>query len=165
MQKYKCRTSASKQHCNKNLSKPTHWEQLESLDKTLLIFLLLLLKYSCLHHHFPLPHPPPPPTCNPTPIWLFLWILYTCSLMNLPLLSLISYPPPSSPLVTVGLFFISMPQVIFCLLVCLDDEVILIGEIIWYLSFTVWLISLSIMLSSSIHAVAKGRSSFFLSAA
>ena len=35
----------------------------------------------------------------------------------------------------------------------------------WYLSFTTWLISLSIVLSSSIHAVAKGRSSFFLSAA
>ena len=34
---------------------------------------------------------------------------------------------------------------------------------IWYLSFPTWLISLSIMLSSSIHAVAKGRSSFFLS--
>ena len=37
-------------------------------------------------------------------------------------------------------------------------------EIIWYLSLTAWLISLSIMLSSSIHAVAKGISSFFLSA-
>ena len=29
------------------------------------------------------------------------------------------------------------------------------GHYIWYLSLTVWLISLSIMLSSSIHAVAK----------
>ena len=37
------------------------------------------------------------------------------------------------------------------------------GDIIWYLSLTIWLISLSIMLSSSIHDVAKGRSSFFLS--
>ena len=34
-----------------------------------------------------------------------------------------------------------------------------------YLSFTTWLISLSIILSSSIHAVAKAMSSFFLSAA
>ena len=33
------------------------------------------------------------------------------------------------------------------------------------LSLTIWLISLSIMLSSSIHAVAKGISFFFLSAA
>ena len=32
----------------------------------------------------------------------------------------------------------------------------------WYLSFTVWLISLSVMLSSSIHAVAKGKSSFLV---
>ena len=39
------------------------------------------------------------------------------------------------------------------------------GEIIWYLSHTVWLISLNIMLSSTIHAVAKSISSFFLSAA
>ena len=36
--------------------------------------------------------------------------------------------------------------------------------IIWYLSFTAWLISLSIMLSRSIHAVVKGMSSFVLSA-
>ena len=33
-----------------------------------------------------------------------------------------------------------------------------------FLSFTNWLISLSIIFSSSIHAVTKGRSSFFLSA-
>ena len=31
-----------------------------------------------------------------------------------------------------------------------------------WVSFTAWIISLSIMLSSSIHAVKKGRSSFFL---
>ena len=73
--------------------------------------------------------------------------------------------PPTSPLVTVSLSFISMSLVLFCLLVCFVDYILLIGEIIWYLSFTTWLISLSIMLSSSIHAVAKGISSFFLSAA
>ena len=73
--------------------------------------------------------------------------------------------PPTSLLVTVHLFFISMSRVIFCLLVCFVDQVPLIGEIIWYLSFTAWLISLSTMLSSSIHAVVKGRSFFFLSAA
>ena len=44
------------------------------------------------------------------------------------------------------------------------DYVLVKGEIIWYLSLTAGLISLSIMLSSSIHAVAKGISSFFLSA-
>ena len=35
------------------------------------------------------------------------------------------------------------------------------GEITWYLSFTSWLISFSIIFSSSIHAVVKGRNSFF----
>ena len=38
----------------------------------------------------------------------------------------------------------------------------LIGEIMWYLFFIAWLISLSIMFSRSIHATTKGRSSFFL---
>ena len=72
------------------------------------------------------------------------------------------YPLPPSPLVTVSLFIISKSWVLFCLLVCCVDQVPLIGEIIWYLSFTAWLISLSITLSSSIHAIVKGRSSFFL---
>ena len=54
---------------------------------------------------------------------------------------------------------------ILSLLFSLVDYVPVKDEIIWYLSLTAWLISLSIMLSSSIHAVAKGISSFFLSAA
>ena len=51
----------------------------------------------------------------------------------------------------------------FCLLFSFVDYVPVKGEVIWYLSLTAWLVSLSIMLSSSIHAVAKGISSFFLS--
>ena len=35
------------------------------------------------------------------------------------------------------------------------------SEIIWYLSFSIWLISLSIIPSSSIHVVANGRICFF----
>ena len=58
-----------------------------------------------------------------------------------------------------------MSLVIFCLLFSSVDYVPVKGEIIWYLPLTAWLISLSIMLSSSIRAVAKGISSFFLSAA
>ena len=76
--------------------------------------------------------------------------------------------PPSprhSPRAIVRLFLTSMSLVIFCLLVSFVAKVRFVGEIIWYLSLTAWLISLSIMLSSSIHAVAKGMSSFFLSAA
>ena len=72
--------------------------------------------------------------------------------------------PPHSPPAIVRLFFTSVSLVIFCLLFSSVDYVPVKGEIIWYLSLTVWLISLSIMLSSSIHAVAKGVSFFFLSA-
>ena len=71
---------------------------------------------------------------------------------------------PPSPLAIVRLFLTSMSVVIFYLLFSFVDYVPLKGEIIWYLSLNNWLISLSIMLSSFIHAVAKGRSSFFLSA-
>ena len=116
-------------------------------------FSLLLFMYSCL------PPPLPPPTLNPIPLWLCLCVLNTCSLRSLSLLSpSISLSPPLWLLSVC-----SMSLVIFCLLVCFVDYVPLKGEIIWYLSFTIWLISLSIMLSSSIHAVAKeGVTSFFL---
>ena len=71
---------------------------------------------------------------------------------------------PHSPLALVRLFLTSMSLVIFCLFFSSIDYVPVKGEIIWYLSLTAWLISLSIMLSSFIHVVAKGISSFFLSA-
>ena len=72
---------------------------------------------------------------------------------------------PLSPLAIVRLFLISMALVIFCLLFSFVDYLPVKGEIIWYLSLTDRLISLSIMLSSSIHAITKGRSSFFVTAA
>ena len=96
-------------------------------------------------------HPPP---------WFFPCVLYSSSYNPLSPLS-----PPHSLLAIVRLFLTSMSLVIFCLLFSFVDYVPVKGEIIWYLSLTAWIISLSIMLSSSIHAVAKGISSFFLSAA
>ena len=72
--------------------------------------------------------------------------------------------PPHSPLAIVRLFLTSMSLVIFSLLFSFVDYVPVKGEIIWHLSLTAWLISFNIMHFSSIHAVAKGRSSFFLSA-
>ena len=105
----------------------------------------------------------PPLILNPTCLWLCPCLLYM--FLDNPVLSFPCYPTPLSPLVIRSLFFISMSLVLFCLLVCFVDYIPLIGEIIWYLPFTTWLISLSITLSSSIHAVTKGRSSFFPSAA
>ena len=124
---------------------------------------LLLFNYSCLHF---LPIPPPTPAeltslprLHPPP-WFCPWVHYSSSCKPLSPLS-----PPHTPLAIVRLFLTSMSLVIFCLLFSSVDYVPVKSEIIRYLSLTTWLISLSIMLSSSIHAVAKGISSFFLSAA
>ena len=96
-----------------------------------------------------LPHLLPPP-------WFCPCVLYSSSCNPL-------FPLPPPPAI-VGLFLTSMSLVIFCFIFSSIDYVPVKGEIIWYLSLTTWLISLSIMFSSSSHAVAKGISSFFLSA-
>ena len=93
------------------------------------------------------------------PSWFCPCVLYSSSYRPLSPLS-----PSHSPVAILTMFLISMSLVIFCLLFSFVDYVPVKGEIIWYLSLTAWLFSLSIMLSSSIHAVAKGISSFFLSA-
>ena len=112
----------------------------------------------------PLSPVPPTPTSHPQsypPLALSMGPLYM--FLDGPFTSSPCYTPPLSPPVTVSLFFISVLLVTFCLLVCFVDQIPIIGEIIWYLSFTDWLISLSMMLSRSIHAVAKvGTPSFFL---
>ena len=123
--------------------------------------ILLLFNYSCLHF---LPTPAKPTSLSwfhPCP-WFCPCVLYSSSWKPFSPLSL-----PSSPLAIVRLFLTTMSLVIFSLFFFFSfvDYVPVKGEIIWYLSLTAWLISLSIMLSSSIHAVAKGISSFFLSAA
>ena len=119
----------------------------------------VVLPFSPIVLPYPVPH-----NQSPHPIVCVHEPSIRVPLLAIPLLSPI-IPLPTSPcsLVTVSFFFISMSLVIFCLLVCFVDSVPLTGEIIWCFSITIWLISLSIMLSSSIHDVAKGRSSFFLS--
>ena len=120
---------------------------------------LLLFNYSGLHF---LPIPPPYPSRThlpplpPPPPWFCPGVLYSSSCNPLSLLS-----PPHYHLDIVRLFLTSVALVIVCLLFSFVDYVPVKGEITWYLFFTIWLISLSIMLSSSIHAVTKGRSSFF----
>ena len=123
-------------------------------------FIVVQLQLSAFYpHHYP--HTPAKPTsllCFHPPPWFCPCVLYSISWKPFPLLS-----PSLSPL-ALRLFLISVSLVIFCLLFSSVDYVPVKGESIWYLSLTTWLISLSIMLSSSIHAVAKGISSFFLSA-
>ena len=90
-------------------------------------------------------------------LWLCPWDLYIYSLTTLTLFS----PLSISSLWLLSVYSLFQSLVLFGSLVCFVDYVPLIGEITWYLFFTTWLISLSIMLSSSICAVAKCRSSSF----
>ena len=73
---------------------------------------LLLFKYSCLH--FPATTFPCP-TLNPSPLWHCPWVLNTCCLMTLLLLSLIiPFPPPLWLLSVYSLF-----QCLWLYFVCL----------------------------------------------
>ena len=126
------------------------------------IFIVVQLQLSAFSPHpsHPTPAKPTSLPCSHPPPWFYPCVLYSSSCKPLSPLS-----PPRFPLAIGRLFLTSMSLVIFCLLFSSIDYVPVKGEIIWYLSLTAWLISLSIMPSSSIHAVAKGISSFFLSAA
>ena len=107
------------------------------------------------------PAPPTPyshsqlPHCCPWPR-----AIYTCPLTRL----FPFFPPspssshPSGACQFAPCFHASSP---FFSFVC-SVHLVPVCEIIWYLSFTAWLLSRSTMLSSSTHAVEKGRSSFFL---
>ena len=126
---------------------------------------LLLFKYSCLH--FPPTTPPNPRHPHLPPSIVPPFGVAHVSFIHVPDNPSPPFPPlspPTSPLATVSLFLISMSLVIVCLLCCFVDYVPLTDEITWYLSFTTWLISLSIILCISIHAVTKDRNSCFLSA-
>ena len=123
-------------------------------NKNFIVIQLQLSAFS-LHPSTP-PQPKPPPFFTSSPTLGFVHV----SFIVVPVI-----PSPHSPLAIVRLFLTSVSLVIFCLLYSSIAHVPVKGEIIWYVSFTAWLISLSIMLSSSIHAVARGISSFFHSAA
>ena len=124
------------------------------------IFIVIQLQLSAFSPHpYPTPAKPTSLPCLHPPPWFYPCVLYNSSCKLLSPLS-----ASHSPL-AIRLFLTSMSLVMSCLLSSLVYYVPVKGEVIWYLSLTAWLISLSIMLSSSIHAVAKGISSFFLSAA
>ena len=124
-------------------------------------FIVVQLQLPALSPHLSPPlHPNPPPSLAST---LPLGFVHVSFIVVPEKLSL-HCPIPPSPLAIVRLFLTSMSLVIFCLLFfSFSDYVPVKGEIIWYLSLTTWLISLSTMFSSSIHAVTKYGSSFFLS--
>ena len=95
-------------------------------------------------HHSTTPYPPPPPSLNPTPFWLCPWVLYTCSLMTLPLLSPVTLLP--TPLwVIVSLFFISMSgYILFACFFCWLgstyrwDHMVFIFYHVVYFTYHIW---------------------------
>ena len=135
-----------------------------STSHTVLIFQisLFLFNYSCLHF---LPTTPPQPQPNaPSSLASTLPLGYVLVSFIVVPETLAPLSPLSSPLTIVRLFLTSMSLIIFSRLFYSVDYVPVKGEVTLYLSLTIWVISLSIMLSTSIHAITKGMSSFFLSA-
>ena len=110
-------------------------------------------------HHAHSPHLSPPPILEPTPFGFVHVSFYTCSLLALPLFSPIIPLPCPLWLLTVCSLFQCLWLYFACLFVALIRFHLYVRPYGIYLSPT--LISLSIMLSSSIHAVMKCRSSFF----
>ena len=126
-------------------------------------FIVVQVQFSDFPPYPSPPHQPsPPPYLGSTPL-VIVQMFFVIILANPSNFSPIIPSPPLSGHCQPVLNFSVL--VIFCLLTPFVDWVPVKHEIIWYLSFTTWLKSLSIMLSSSIHAVRKCRSSFFLSAA
>ena len=125
---------------------------------------LLLLKYSFLPLQ-PTPQPPSlphlPPLFPPTPL-----VTVHVSFMIVPA-NFILFPHCPLPSPLWSLSACSQFQCLWLYSACLFVMLIrfLLKVRSYGICFTAWLISLSIMLSSSIHAVTKGRSSFFLFAA
>ena len=140
-------------------------------ESILLLFLreyVLLFKYFIIYaitvvtiFHPSLP--PPSPKAIPTELAMSMGHAYTPFGYSLHLLSISPHPPslPSHCCQSVPCFYASSS---LFLLVYFVYSIPFISEIIWYLSFTDWLISLSIILSSSIHSVQKSKSDFFFTA-
>ena len=108
----------------------------------------------------------PLPSTLPQPLYLLEsshcclclwgWFFYFCLVPS-------QFSPRPSPWTTVSWFFVSRSLFLFCLLAYFVHYSLYISEIIWYLSFSDLLVSLSIILSRSIHAVKKGKISFLYS--
>ena len=121
--------------------------------------ILLLFNYSCLHFLPTPPHPHPSPPCS-------LASTLPLDFVHVSFIVVPENPSPHCPLPSPVWLLLdcSSFQCHWVYFVCFFSFVAYVqvkGEIIWYLSLTTWLISFKIMLSSSIHAVANGRSSFF----
>ena len=132
----------------RRISSPHPWSG-ERGNKTIILFLVFFfsimvdcIEYSSLWY-----------TVGPCCLSILYIIVCVC-LSQAPNLSL---PHPLSTLVTISLF--SMSVTLFVLLIGSFVSYLrfhVISDITWYLSFLVWLISLSMIISRSIHVAANG---------
>lgn len=109
--------------------------------------------YTLFHIH-PLPSLPP----HPSPAVTILLSMSMSSLFQLNPFT----TTPTLLLPDLSACSLSMSLPLFCLLVQFAHQIPPMSENIWYLSFSVWLISLCKMLSRSIHALSKDNISSFL---
>ena len=95
----------------------------------------------------------------------FMWLIYfiTGSLYLLISLTYFSHPPHPPPLwqPPVSSLYLWVYSVLLHLFISCVFQIPHISEIIWYFSFSVWLISFSIIPTRSIHVVANGKILFF----
>ena len=132
--------------------------------KEFLLIFLLLFKYSCFHFHSIMaPHPTHPgfPPSNPLPLALSMCPLHM--FLDGPSPIFPHYPSPRSSLVTVCSLFQCFWLYFACWFVLSIRFHLQVKS--YGICLTAWLISLSIIVFSSIHAVTKDRNSFLLSAA
>ena len=108
--------------------------------------------FSWCYNRCPLFHPAPAFITLLSVSMAYTYV-YICSLANL---FQSPHPHPSVDSQPIPWIHASV-FILFVSLFCSSD----LSEIIWYWSFSDWLISLSIMFSRSIHAVAKVSSFFF----
>ena len=109
-------------------------------------------------------------TTLPVLCFIFL-LLYYFVIINFHTLILLPFPhlnpftfstwSPNPPLLWQSpLWSLHLRVCFYCLFIYFVHWIPHISEIIWYLSFSVWLISLSITPSRSIHIVSNGKNSF-----
>ena len=93
--------------------------------------------------------------------WMFIYFIHSTSYLLIPYPNL-AHLSSHSKLVITGLFSTSMSLFLLCYIHSFIFCIPHMNDIIQYLSFFVWLISLSIIFSKSIHIASNGRISFFL---
>ena len=115
---------------------------------------LIFLIYFLLHFSITI-YPPYVPFCLHPPLTSPITTLLSMS--KCPLSFFLFPPSPNHHPSTLSACPLSISLSLFCLLVQFIHLMPHMSEIIWYLSLSDWLISLSIIFSRSIHAIAEGR--------